>query len=294
MLKLRIFINLFLKTTIKNEKFSVTICDKGAELISFKNNLNREYIWDGNPVFWEKHSPVLFPIVGTLKNNSFLFNGKKYQLPRHGFARDLGFKLKSQNENQAIFSLLSNDDTLTVYPFNFELQITYTLIDHILTIAYKIFNHNKTVMPFSIGAHPAFALADEFTNYSLEFECDEDLISFQLDNNLLSNKTKSIKLKDKKLDLNYKLFEDDALIFKKLQSQSITILELQKPILNIIFEDFKNLGIWTKKNAPFICIEPWNGYSDSINANGNILEKEGIQILEPNESFECNFKVEIL
>lgn len=283
-----------MKTTIKNAKFSVNICEKGAEITSISNNSKREYIWNGNPVFWGKHSPVLFPIVGTLKNNTYQYNNQTFQLHRHGFARDLIFELKSQSENQVVYSVLSNKDTLAVYPFHFELKIKYTLIDNILTIAYQIYNKNNVIMPFSIGAHPAFALNNSFSDYSLEFECDEELTCFELSNDLLSDKTKSLQLSEKRLSLDYELFENDALIFKKIQSKSITIMELETPIIKVKFNDFNNLGIWTKKNAPFICIEPWLGYSDTINSSGNIIEKEGIQYLVPNQSFECNFSIEIL
>lgn len=282
-------------TILSNSKFTVTINHKGAELISFKEiDTKREYIWEGKPEFWGKHSPILFPIVGTLKNNSYTYKNNTYHLSRHGFARDMVFELKSQNENEAIFSLKSNKETNENFPFEFELQVIYTLNFSELNICYHIINKGFDIMPFSIGGHPAIALNDNFENYSLQFEANEELISYQLENDLLSQKTKKIALLNNQLPLTYSLFKDDALIFKELQSKQIQILENQIPILNFTFDDFPNFGIWTKQNAPFICLEPWLGYSDVLNSTGNILEKEGIQIREANSSKSYSFSIEIL
>ena len=149
-------------------------------------------------------------------------------------------------------------------------------------------------MPFSIGGHPAFALPEAFSSYSLEFEKPEELKSYVLEHDLLSTTTVNIPLSDKTLRLTYSLFEKDALIFKKLNSKKISILEENKPILNFYFEDFKNFGIWTKMNAPFICLEPWLGYSDLTSSDGNIENKEGIQFVEANATFECSYSIEII
>lgn len=281
-------------TIIKNSILTAEIKHFGAELISLKTNLNKEYIWEGNPEFWGKHSPVLFPIVGTLKNNSFHHNEIEYHLSRHGFARDMEFELIDATENSATFSLQSSAETVKVYPFEFELQIIYTLRENNLSIIYKVINKGKTAMPFSIGAHPAFALPNQFKNYVIAFEKDESLEYYLLENDLISNKTKKLEVHDKKIPLNYKLFEDDALIFKTIKSKSLTILENENPILRVHFEDFPSLGIWTKKNAPFICVEPWFGYADTTENSGNLFEKEGIQILESNTTFHSKFSIEIL
>jgi galactose mutarotase-like enzyme len=281
-------------TTIQNSEIVATLNHKGAELTSLKDKLKKEYIWHGDPLFWGKHAPVLFPIVGTLKNNSYSYNNVSYTLSRHGFARDLSFEIIKNSENSVTFSLISSEITRKNYPFDFEFQIIYTLIHRQIIIEYKIINKNNTVMPFSIGAHPAFLLPNNFKNYTLDFEFEENLVSYQLENDLLSNNTAEIKLNKKKLSLAYSLFENDALIFKKLKSKKITILENDYPILIIKFDDFKNLGIWTKKNAPFVCIEPWLGYSDTFNTSGDILKKEGIQFLEANQTFYCHFSIEIL
>ncbi len=281
-------------TTISNSNLTAQINHFGAELFSLKNSQNKEYIWEGNPAFWGKNSPILFPIVGTLKNNCFHYKESEYHLSRHGFARDMEFELIEKLEKSATFSLTSSEESRKVYPFDFELQICYSLEENKLNIDYKVINKNDSIMPFSIGAHPAFALPKPFESYALLFEHSEILTSYELENDLLSDYFSTIKMINNQVPLNYSLFEKDALIFKKLESKSITILENQNPLLRVGFDDFPNLGIWTKNNAPFLCIEPWLGYSDTVHSTGNILEKEGIQLLEAKKSLKCNFSIEIL
>lgn len=283
-----------MNTTISNSTLKASIKHAGAELFSLKDNQNQEYIWEGNPDFWGKHSPVLFPIVGTLKNNAYTINGKEYQLPRHGFARDMEFQLIDKTENSAAFSLLSNSETLKKYPFDFELQLIYTLNETTLEIAYKVINKSKTKMPFSIGAHPAIALPENFENYSFKFEKEEDLKYALLENDLISNKTESLQTIENLVPLNYKLFENDALVFKTLESNSLTILENSKPYIKVDFASFPSLGIWTKDQAPFVCIEPWFGYSDTAENSGDLFEKEGILILDAKQTFNSKFSIQIL
>ena len=281
-------------TTISNSNLTAIINHLGAELISLRTKENKEYIWEGNPEFWGKHSPILFPIVGTLKNNYYLFNGVEYHLSRHGFARDLKFELIEIKDRSATFSIQSSEETLKTYPFKFELQICYSLDKNKLNIDYKVINKNDLIMPFSIGAHPAFALSGNFESYSIVFEQEETLEYYLLENDLVSNTTKKLEADSKRIPLNYELFNNDALIFKSIKSNSLTLLEKSKPMIKVCFEDFPNLGIWTKKNAPFLCIEPWFGYSDTEENSGTIFEKEGIQILEGNKTFNSKFSIEIL
>jgi galactose mutarotase-like enzyme len=213
---------------------------------------------------------------------------------RHGFARDANYQLINKTDEEAVFSLLANEETLKVYPFLFELQLKYTLIEKELQITYSIFNKDNVVLLFSIGAHPAFALPKDFESYTLAFDQSENLISYQLENDLISDSTIEHQMSENKLPLTYSLFENDALIFKNLNSKKITILENNIPLLQIKFDDFPHFGIWTKKEAPFICLEPWLGYSDTIHSNGKIMDKEAIQFIEPNEIFDLVFSIEIL
>tara|TARA_R110000868_G_scaffold193786_3_gene438996 strand:+ start:4223 stop:5071 length:849 start_codon:yes stop_codon:yes gene_type:complete len=279
--------------TLLNSNLTAKINTIGAELFSLVSN-GKEYIWEGDPVYWGKHSPILFPIVGTLKNNTYTYNNDTYHLSRHGFARDNEFKLIDQKEDSATFSMESSAETLKVYPFEFELQLIYTLEDKSLKIQYKVINKENRRMPFSIGAHPALALPGALENYSMQFELEEPLVYDLLDTDLISNKTKTLSTIEHKVALNYPLFENDALIFKTLKSNYLTIFEHQNPLIRMHYEDFPHLGIWTKNNASFLCIEPWFGYSDSIESTGNIMEKEGIQILEPKAIFSSQFSIEIL
>lgn len=278
--------------SISNAYLKATINTKGAELNSLSKS-DREYIWQANPEFWAKHSPILFPIVGTLKNNTFLFNEKEFQLSRHGFARDNEFQVSHKDENSVTFSLKSSEETTKNYPFQFELKIIYTLKEQTLDVRYEVTNESQTVLPFSIGGHPAFALPENFENYTLKFEKEEIIKSYFLENDLLSDNFQELPLENKNLNLNYSLFENDALIIKQMHSNSIEVLENNKPLLKFSFEDFPNFGIWTKENAPFICLEPWSGYSDLLNTNKNIQEKEGIILLEKTKTFQASFFVEI-
>ena len=284
-----------MQITISNDDLSATIDSKGAELISLiKKSSNENYIWQGDTDFWGKHSPVLFPIVGTLKDSFYFYDEKKYVLSRHGFARECEFEIIYQLKNEVIFSLSSSENTRKVFPFEFELQLKYTLTNFELKISYSVINKDKVVIPFSLGAHPAFAIKYRFENYSLQFEHQENLTCFTLENGLISNNNYSIDLVEKKLPLTYSLFEKDALIFKTLKSKKITLFENEIPKLTISFSDFKNLGLWTVQNAGFICIEPWLGYSDSINHNNQFIKKEGIEFVVENCIFDCELSIEIL
>ena len=280
-------------TTIFNDFITISVQSKGAELISLKTD-KQEFMWNGNPEFWGKHSPVLFPIVGSLKNNSYKIGSTEYILTRHGFARDQEFVLIELNPESIIFSLKANKETLENYPFDFELQIKYTIHENTLTIQYLVLNNSGNEMPFSVGAHPAFSLPNGFENYSLEFSDDENPEYHLLENGLISDKTNLLELNNRILQLDYKTFQNDALVFKNLKSKSITILEKSIPYIKMRFDDFPNLGIWTVQNASFICIEPWFGYSDTTQSNGNIYDKEEIIVLEKNHIFQTQFSIEIM
>lgn len=282
-----------MKYIISNEFLTATISAHGAELTSLKSK-SKEYIWNGAALYWAKHSPVLFPIVGTLKNDLYVYEGKQYSMPRHGFARDCNFKIKSKTSKEILFSLQADACSKKAYPFNFELQLKYVLIGFDLKITYTVVNLDSKIIPFSIGAHPAFALSKNINQYSLLFEVQEVLKSFTLQNDLASDNFFEIELKNRILPLNYNLFANDALLFKTIKSKKIILLENDVPQVSIAFSDFKNLGIWTKLNAPFICLEPWLGYSDIVNHNQNIFEKEGIQIVKENCTFECSLIIAAL
>lgn len=277
---------------ISNASFKAVIDEKGAELTSL-NNGSREYIWEGNPYYWGKHSPVLFPIVGTLANNSYTLNGKQYQMGRHGFARDQVFEVKEKGADFAVFSLIQNEETLAMYPFEFELLISYRLTSDVLDITYEVKNNSDAVMPFSLGAHPAFALHDNFENYALRFPEDESLLAHRLTNDLIGRQTQELLLENNNLNLDYRLFEDDAIILKSLKSDFVELSENNSGVLSVGFKDFPSLGLWTKPGAPFICIEPWQGYSDTLSTTNDITQKEGIRLLDIRDSAIFNIHISV-
>lgn len=282
-----------MQTNINKGNLSATINYKGAELVQFsKDGLNT--IWEVDEQYWNKTSPILFPIVGALKNGEYIFEDKIYQLPRHGFARDYEFELIEKTENSAEFSLKFNDETLKVYPFEFELKIKYELSDNQLNIIYTIINLSDKKMWYSIGAHPAFKLDGNIESYALKFDDDKPLTSYLLDKDLFSGESKEIQLNENKLPLNYQLFEQDALVFKNQATSSLILIKDNIPQLKVSFSDFPYLGIWTKLDAPFICIEPWLGIADNANATGNLEEKEGIQSLRPHSEYKAVWSVEVL
>lgn len=280
--------------TISNSKITAQFRTLGAELISLKNEYDKEFMWEGNPKHWGKHAPILFPIVGSLKNNSFEYDGNSYTLPRHGFARELAFDVIEKKDHSITFSLQSNAETLKKYPFDFELQLSYTLENASLHLGYKVINKSNTALPFSIGGHPAFALPQNFENYNLSFDHSESLTYNLLEEGLISDQTQRIEIPNQQLALHYSLFENDALVFKNIPSKSVTILEENHPFLKVDYTEFPDLGIWTPVNAPFICIEPWFGYSDTPSNSGKILEKEGILSVAPTAFFQSSYTITLL
>ena len=177
-----------MQTILKNESIKAVIKHKGAELSSLEKN-GKNFIWDIDTQFWDKTSPVLFPVIGALKNEEFEFNGKKYTLPRHGFAREKEFKIISKTDDSIVLSLKYDEETLEIYPFQFELQISYKLEDSEIFVNYNIINLGEEKMYYSIGAHPAFKIEGNFEEYSLKFDSNETLVTHKLDDNLFNGKT---------------------------------------------------------------------------------------------------------
>ncbi len=279
--------------TISNSNISATINTIGAELISVTKN-NKNYIWQVDEMYWNKTSPVLFPIVGRLKNDTYIFKGENYNLPRHGFAREMEFAFEQRSESQVVFELNETDETKIKYPFDFKLLMAYTLMDNELVIEYFVRNQTDEVLPFSIGAHPAFTITEDFNSYSLKFNKDNVFETNHLENESFNGKITLVEMDNSELKLSYTLFEKDALVFKHLKSNEVILKQNEKNILKVSYDNFPYLGIWTKQNAPFLCIEPWCGLADHIHHNGNIEEKEGINHLQPNEDFLRAIRIEIL
>lgn len=279
--------------TISNGTLTATINSLGAELITLVKN-NKNYIWQVDEMYWDKTSPILFPIVGRLKNDSYSFNGKTYHLPRHGFARNMEFSFDKKSDYQVIFELNETEETRLIYPFCFKLFMAYTLMENELVIEYFVRNQSEEVLPFSIGAHPAFAISENFENYSLQFNAADTFETHHLENESFNGKTTLLETKNNTISLNYTLFEKDALVFKQFNSNEVTLKNKDKAILKLNYDHFPYLGIWTKQNAPFLCIEPWCGLADAINHNGDLEEKEGMNHLSAGEDFLRAIRIEIL
>lgn len=277
---------------LKNKLLEATFNTLGAELISLRSN-DKEYIWEGNSKFWDKRSPILFPTIGSLKNDTYFFEGKEYHLPRHGFAREKEFEIAEQAEGRIVFSLKNDLQTEKVYPFQFELHIEYLLVDNKLEVHYKVQNNSEGQLYFSVGGHPGFALPKDFEKYSLLFETNSALQFSLLENHLLADKTEILKTDNNQLPLAYSLFEKDALVFKNHTIKSVTIQEDGLDYVKVNFENFPDLGIWTKLNAPFICIEPWFGHADEVKTTQRLEEKAGVITLESNQIFKSVYSIVI-
>ncbi|HEV7331558.1 MAG TPA: aldose 1-epimerase family protein [Flavisolibacter sp.] len=284
--------------SIENSRLRVKIHPLGAELKSvFHKEHNLEYIWQGNPAFWAKSSPVLFPTVGELKEKTYRYNGKSYQLSRHGFAREKEFAVRDQQENAVTFTLESSAETLAVYPFEFIFSITYTVDESSLRVRYSVTNRGGTAMLFSVGGHPAFnvplAEGTSYTDYRLEFSKKETAGRWPISKEGLIEKTPQPLLQEsKELPLAKELFAKDAVVFKHLQSGSVQLLSNKTPHgLQFSFAGFPFLGLWAAPGANFLCIEPWCGIADSVDADGELANKEGINRLAAGERFAVEWSV---
>lgn len=286
---------------LENETIKVEIHSLGAELKSvFHKKIDKEILYSGKESWWNRSAPVLFPIVGRLKNESYIFENKNHSLSQHGFARNLNFDCIAQEKNTITFSLKSNEETLKVYPFTFELQLKYVLNNNQVQTTYKVFNHDSKEMFFSIGAHPGFVCPlfenENFEDYYLEFEKEESFERqlLNLEKGIFSGQSEMIPNQNKQIKLDYSFFEKDAIVFEKFNSSKIYLKSKKSNYsLEFAFQDFPFFGIWTKPEAKFICLEPWCGLADSENSKGDLTEKKGINTLSPNAFFERSFSFTI-
>ncbi len=285
--------------TIQNTKLKATFNELGAELVSLINiETGKEIMWEGNADFWGGISPVLFPIIGALKDEQYIFEGQTYELPRHGFARRRIFAVKESSENEVIFELNSDEESLKIYPFKFSLEIRYTLIENKLTVSYQVKNLSENEMYFSLGAHPGFAIDTKnglnYNDYEIAFSDDEKLEIHPLIDNLISNETQTIELDNKILPLSYELFSKDALVMTTMKSKKLILRNKKNQNkVTFTFSNFPYFGIWAAKNADFVCLEPWQGIADLENHNQELTEKFGIVKLGKSEDWKADWAVEI-
>lgn len=285
---------------IKNEYIKAKIKSFGAELNSLqKIDEDLEYIWQGDSKYWNRHSPILFPIVGRLKNDSYFYQNQKYNMTQHGFARDKEFEVIKNEADFMEFRLKSDEKTLEIYPFSFELYLSYKLEKNSLIVSYKVINKSDDKMLFSIGAHPAFNWClkedEKKEDYFLEFENIKETKRYSLNDKGLVYKQEDLEITDNKIALNEELFKNDALVFNDSNIKILTLKNSNnKNFVKLEFKNFPYLGIWSKPSgAPFVCIEPWFGVADEDSSNQNFEDKKGLISLEKDEIFSCFYSIEV-
>lgn len=286
--------------TLENDNIKVAVKTKGAELDSlFSKDTNLEYLWNGDAKFWNKKSPILFPIVGTLKQNTYFYKNKAYILTRHGFARDTEFAVTDQSEHSATFTLSDNEDTLRSFPFPFTLDVIYSIEANMLHVKYRVANTGSDNMYFSIGAHPAFRVPLEkkrvYDDYFFEFEQIEDgyrwLISSE---GLIEPNTVPFLINNNKLPITRELFSKDAVVFKYLNSTKVKLKSNKsKHGVEVSYPGFPFIGLWAAPGADFVCIEPWCGIADATTSKQELINKEGINLLTPSQVFERVWSVSL-
>ncbi|MEM9897442.1 MAG: aldose 1-epimerase family protein [Bacteroidota bacterium] len=285
--------------SIQNEALKVEVSSHGAELRSLHSkSYNKEYLWQGHREFWGRRAPVLFPIVGALKNGCYLYNGKKYNMPQHGFARDQEFQIVDKSLRSIAFLLRHNEQTLKSYPFHFDLLIIYDLSDAILTVTYEVLNTGSSDLLYSIGAHPAFNCPvnenEVRSEYALLFSGHEVLDRQYLDDGTRTGEKESVLNGQKQIIIADHLFDRDALVFQGIKSENVFLARADNTLVRVRVRDFDYLGLWSKNSsAPFVCIEPWMGIADHVDHNGVLEQKEGIRRLPPGDQEKFDFEIEI-
>ena len=288
-------------TKLENDLIEISVKEDGAEQVSFKlKEDGTEYLWQANPAVWGRYAPVLFPIVGRVKDNQYTIDGKTYMLGQHGFARDSKFVILTQTENSVEYQIISNKETMKIYPFQFKLNVKYEIKDRTLKVAYTVENIDDKKIYFSVGAHPGFKCpiveGENIEDYYLEFSEKETAEVLRLNEESLVSSNKALFLKNENIiPLSEKLFADGVLIFEDLKSEKISIKSKKtNKSITMEFQDFKYFGIWTVPDQPqFVCLEPWHGIADFDTSDGNLKTKEGIKILEQGEKFQCFYSITI-
>ncbi|WP_037320773.1 aldose 1-epimerase family protein [Salegentibacter sp. Hel_I_6] len=286
---------------LQNEFLSIKVNPTGAELSSLKNlETGIEHLWQGNPEFWASQAPNLFPVIGVLKEGKYIFEGKEYEMPKHGFVRhDENIQLKEKTENSLVFELNSSEESLEIYPFKFRFEISFILNKKTVEVKHKLFNLDEKPLYFSLGGHPAFnapiSTNEVYEDYYLEFDQKMDLKTHVLgESGLVSHHTEGILDNEDKIRLHKELFAKDALIFKNIPSKKVALKSKNSgTVLSVGYSDFKNLGIWAKPGAPYVCIEPWLGIADIEGTDQNLKTKEGIEKLDSGNTFEASYFITI-
>lgn len=285
---------------ISNDKITIQIDSMGAELKSLKDVASgREYMWNADPKYWKRSSPVLFPLVGGLQDGVYRLDSKEYPMGQHGFARDMEFKLKSQVAHEIWFVLESDSETLNKYPYPFQLELGYELSDRTVIVKWRVKNPAKERMYFAIGGHPAFLCPIEDgtkqSDYKIRFDTGEQVISSCLENGLLNGQKITYALQNGVLPVTEHLFDGDALVIEHDQAHRVSLVKPDGTDYLTVEFDAPLFGIWSvpQKQAPFICIEPWYGRCDRAGYERDWKDREWMQDLEAEETFEADYRVTV-
>lgn len=290
-----------MQVILENEELRIEINRFGAELTRIYGKKNdTEYLWNADPKYWKRSSPVLFPFVGSLKNKEYRFEGKTYPMGQHGFARDMEFVIDFRSESEAWFSLTSNEETLEKYPFEFVLRVGYQLQEKELKVLWQVENPAQKEMYFSIGGHPAFMCPlkqeGKQSDYYLKFDSAKPL-SYGLVNEqgLMMEAEEILQTENGVVKITDNMFDRDALVIERRQATAISLCTPdQKEYLTVRF-DAPLFGVWSPagKGAPFICIEPWYGRCDRASFNGSLEEREYGNTLKAKEIFKTEYTISI-
>ena len=289
---------------LKNEKLKAVVTTHGAELISLMDEQGKSYIWNGDPTYWIGRNPVLFPIVGNLKEGKVQIDGQDYFMNRHGFARDQEFEVSDQGDDYIVFELKSNQETQKLYPRNFVFRVKHQLEECGFTTTFYVENIDKKMMPFCVGAHTAFncpmAEDESFEDYEIVFDEEETAYNILLsDQGCVVGSADSLMLDHEKvMPLQYDVFAKlDTVIFKNLKSTGVCLRHRENGHgIHMDFKGFPMIAFWTKgkERAPFICVEPWHGCAAFENESGIFEDKEFCIQLEPDQNVELSYIVKII
>ena len=283
--------------TISGDGIAATILAHGAELCSLKNREGVELLWQAGPQ-WPRHAPLLFPIVGRLKNDELRHRGKVYPMTQHGFARDHRFEWGARGPNSCKLVLTDSEATRTRYPFAFRLEVTCRVEGAALEVEFEITNSGEEMLPASLGGHPAFNWpllpGSSKQAHALTFSDDEPAPIRRLKNGLLRPQPEPTPIRGKTLSLSEKLFEDDAVILDQLASCSVRYGADRGPSIEISWQGFRELGVWSKPGgAPFLCIEPWHGFASPSDFDGEFSDKPGLMQIPAGESRSLGYHIRL-
>ncbi len=273
--------------TLKNGNSVLKINEKGAEMKSFTQN-GVEYLWVGNPDIWASSAPNIFPMTGGFRDDKYVLDGKEYVMAKHGFARLMDFTVESVTDTTAVFLLTATEGTKVQWPYEFELRVCYELFDGKVSVDYKVTNINDKKMWFSIGSHDGFATPEGVEEYDIIFDKKLTLNANTLYGNLIGDDTYPVIADSDTMQLKNEYFAIDALVFKDVKFDTCKLVNRNTGRgIKLDFPNFPVVMVWTKPNAPYVCIEPWFGSPDHVNSNYDITNKYAIQSVEAGETFTC-------